>query len=164
MLDEAIRTGSRPSHDRRSSCSGNLPSPRASARCSCLPASAECRRRRGLPRASRAGSTRMPTCPAPSSCARSFPGRSRPSISTPMPSCTSWSTRSSATTTRCRIGCSCTTNVSFASIWRGRCAAIPVRPEPSTSTRSRAAPRRCVTSSSRSKPTGCSTPATRLRW
>ncbi len=44
-------------------------------------------------------------------------------VQRPTPSCTSWSTRSSATTIRCRIACSCTTSGSSASTCSGRCAA-----------------------------------------
>ena len=46
----------------------------------------------------------------------------------------------------------------------GRCAGIPSPPASSTSTRSRAARRRCATSSSRSRPTACCSPATPSRW
>ena len=80
------------------------------------------------------------------------------------PSCTSWSTRSSATTIQYPIECSCTTSESSASTCSGRCAASPGRPARSASTRSRAAPRRCATSSSRSRRTGCSIPATPSPW
>ena len=81
-------------------------------------------RHRGTPR--RAGSRRTPTCPAPRSSATSCRGRSTTfGFSSRTRSCTSWSTRSSATTIRCPTACSCTTSESSASTCSGRCAAIP---------------------------------------
>ena len=58
----------------------------------------------------------------PSSSARWCHGPSRSSGSMPIDSCTSSSIRSSATTIRCRTGCSCTTSRSFTNTCSGRCA------------------------------------------
>ena len=64
-------------------------------------------------------------------------------------SCTNSSTRSSATTIRCPIACSCTTSRSSTNTCSGRCADRRARRAGSSCTPSRAAPRRCATSSSR---------------
>ena len=117
-----------------------------------------------------AGSTCVVARGAPRHARRRAPRTGRPvggedvRLSTRTPSCTSWSTRSSATTIRYPIECSCTTSGSSTSTCSGRCAASPGRRARSASTRSRAAPPPCATSSSRSRRTGCSIPATPSRW
>ena len=68
----------------------------------------------------------------------------------PTRSCTSWSIRSSATTTRCPIACSCTTSRSCTNICNGRCAATAAAEgQVQHLCASKAARRRCATSSSR---------------
>ena len=115
------------------------------------PASAACRKRPASPRASTrwlAGARRHAR--RRRSCSTSMPWAVKTvRLRRRTPSCTSWSTRSSATTIRCPIACSCTTSRSCASTCSGRCAASRGRRARSTCTRSKAARRRCATSSSR---------------